>query len=66
MFSRVPILGGESDRDQLYRIVTRCGPLNDASFPGWKDLPGFPNEKGHPWDQIPTEKHMWDLSKDWQ
>ncbi|EIW69050.1 hypothetical protein TREMEDRAFT_14479, partial [Tremella mesenterica DSM 1558] len=55
MYLRNPILQGESDRDQLYRICARCGPLNQSTFPGWDRLPGFPDSQGHPWDRTPAE-----------
>ncbi|RXK41377.1 CMGC/CDK protein kinase [Tremella mesenterica] len=65
MYLRNPILQGESDRDQLYRICARCGPLNQSTFPGWDRLPGFPDSQGHPWDRTPAEMSVLASSKKW-
>lgn len=57
---RQPVLCGESDRDQLYKIAQRCGPLDEESFPGWQDLPGFPDAAGHPWDKTPQTQSLFE------
>ncbi len=53
IYNRDPILMGDSDRDQLYKVFSQCGPLNSGTFPDWDLLPGFPEAKGHPWDKTP-------------
>lgn len=67
MFHRNPILCGESDRDQLYRIISKCGPINAETFPGWAELPGFPDAAGHPWDTTPlSDKSLFELAyREW-
>lgn len=66
MFSTFPILCGESDRDQLHKIVSRCGPLDEETFPGWSELPGFIDEPGYPWNNIPSEKSILvEANKNW-
>jgi serine/threonine-protein kinase BUR1 len=66
MYHRQPILAGESDRDQLYKIFSRCGPLNNETFPGWNALPGFPDSQGHPWDQTPQGLSVLETAQKWQ
>ncbi|ORX36332.1 kinase-like domain-containing protein [Kockovaella imperatae] len=52
MFHREPILAakGQTDDGQLPLILEHCGPLNDETFPGWQDLPGYPEMQGRRWD----------------
>ena len=51
MYHREPILAakGQTDDGQLPLILEHCGPLNDDTFPGWQDLPGYP---GHARDEV--------------
>ncbi|GAB1526839.1 serine/threonine protein kinase, CMGC, CDC2/CDK sub [Rhizoctonia solani] len=42
MWTRRPILCGSSDSDQLDKIWDLCGTPDDASWPGWRDLPSVP------------------------
>ncbi|WVQ94722.1 hypothetical protein IAU59_001802 [Kwoniella sp. CBS 9459] len=65
MYHRHPILAGESDRDQLYQIFSRCGPLNQETFPGWDRLPGFPDSQGHPWDRTQMEMPILECTQRW-
>jgi hypothetical protein len=54
LYLKNPILAGDTDRDQLRRIFTHCGPLNEDTMPGWSALPGFPDALGYPWaDTVP-------------
>lgn len=66
IYNKDPILMGESDRDQVYRIFAHCGPLNQDSFPGWDLLPGFPEASGHPWDKTPQETPIIELAQKWK
>nr|XP_019050164.1 CMGC/CDK protein kinase [Kwoniella bestiolae CBS 10118]OCF29094.1 CMGC/CDK protein kinase [Kwoniella bestiolae CBS 10118] len=65
MYFRHPILSGDSDRDQLYQIFSRCGPLNQDSFPGWDRLPGFPDAEGHPWDRTIVDGTLLESAPKW-
>ncbi|WVR04002.1 hypothetical protein IAU60_001001 [Kwoniella sp. DSM 27419] len=65
MYHKQPILAGESDRDQLYQIFARLGPLNQETFPGWDRLPGFPEREGHPWDSTPMELPIAECASRW-
>ncbi|OCF58122.1 CMGC/CDK/CDK9 protein kinase [Kwoniella mangroviensis CBS 10435] len=65
MYFRHPILAGDSDRDQLYQIFSRCGPLSQDSFPGWDRLPGFPEAVGHPWERTPVDTTLFDSAPKW-
>ncbi|CEL58897.1 hypothetical protein RSOLAG1IB_08917 [Rhizoctonia solani AG-1 IB] len=42
MWTRRPILCGSSDPDQLEKIWELCGTPDDATWPGWRDLPSVP------------------------
>lgn len=66
MYHRAPILAGESDRDQLFKIFSKCGPLNQETFPGWDALPGFPESKGFAWDKISHDMHLLESAQAWQ
>ena len=66
MFNKDPILAGESDRDQLYRIFSRCGPLNQDTFPGWDSLPGFPDARGYAWDKTPQDTPLVEMAQRFQ
>ncbi len=66
MYNKDPIFMGESDRDQLYKIFSQCGPLNSDTLPGWDSLPGFPEAKGHPWDKTPQEVSILEMSQKWK
>ncbi|ORY27484.1 kinase-like domain-containing protein [Naematelia encephala] len=63
MYHREPILMGESDRDQLFKIFGHCGSINQDSFPGWDRLPGFPDSKGFRWDRVEEGLHLYDLAQ---
>ncbi|KAK4683509.1 hypothetical protein P7C73_g6741, partial [Tremellales sp. Uapishka_1] len=65
LYHRLPILPGESDRDQLSKIFSKCGPLTPQSFPGWESLPGFPDAKGFPWHETPASTSMLDSAHKW-
>jgi hypothetical protein len=58
LFNRTPILPGDSDPGQLELIVQRCGPLNDETMPGWKELAGLQGQEGRRWDNIPKDKSI--------
>ncbi|CAE6479739.1 unnamed protein product [Rhizoctonia solani] len=42
MWTRRPILCGSSDSDQLDKIWELCGTPDEASWPGWRELPAVP------------------------
>ncbi|WWC87672.1 uncharacterized protein L201_002563 [Kwoniella dendrophila CBS 6074] len=65
MYFRHPILSGDSDRDQLYQIFSKCGPLNQVTFPNWDQLPGFPDNQHHPWDKTPMDGHILESTPKW-
>ncbi|OCF42389.1 CMGC/CDK protein kinase [Kwoniella heveanensis CBS 569] len=65
MYHRHPILAGDSDRDQLSVIFSRCGPLSQETFPGWDRLPGFPDSYGFPWDKTPTDVPVLECAQRW-
>jgi len=58
LFLRNPILPGATDSGQLELIVERCGPLNDETMPGWRDLPGLPGQEGRKWDKVPQDQSI--------
>lgn len=62
MYRKDPWLAGESDRDQLIKIFTHCGPLNENTMPGWRDLDGFPDEPDHPWNQTVAGPTLLEMS----
>ena len=65
MYNRSPVLQGETDRDQLFKIFGRVGRPNDESFPGWNKLPGFPESVGYAWDKVPEDKSMMNSARGW-
>ncbi|KAK8861385.1 hypothetical protein IAR55_002204 [Kwoniella newhampshirensis] len=65
MYLHQPILAGESDRDQLYQIFSKCGPLNEETLPGWDKLPGFPDAQGHPWNRTPLDMPLLECAQKW-
>ncbi|KIR96464.1 CMGC/CDK protein kinase [Cryptococcus deuterogattii 2001/935-1] len=65
MYLRKPILPGGGDREQLSMIFAKCGPLNEETWPGWQDLPGFPEAHGFAWDKTPRDTSILEESKSW-
>ncbi|WWD16710.1 hypothetical protein CI109_101141 [Kwoniella shandongensis] len=65
MYLHQPILAGESDRDQLFQIFSKCGPLNEDTFPGWDKLPGFPESPGHPWNKTSQDMPILEYAHKW-
>jgi serine/threonine-protein kinase BUR1 len=63
LYHKGPILAGHSDYDQLQRIVATCGPLNDQTWPRWRELPGFPENEGKDWDKVLAETSMADVAR---
>lgn len=50
----------------MSRIISRCGPIDDETFPGWADLPGFPDAKNFPWASTLLEDFITDQAqKEW-
>ncbi|KAG9092432.1 serine/threonine protein kinase, CMGC, CDC2/CDK sub [Ceratobasidium sp. UAMH 11750] len=45
MWTRRPILCGNSDADQLEKIWELCGTPDDVIWPGWRELPGMDGVK---------------------
>ncbi len=65
MYARQPILCGESDRDQLYQIMAQCGPLNDETWAGWRELPGHPDDPRHAWDRTHQSVGILGMAAGW-
>lgn len=66
MYNRLPILQGETDRDQLFKIFGRLGRPTEDNFPGWRSLPGFPESKGYPWDKVPEDQPLLQVTRKWK
>lgn len=65
MYHRIPILQGETDRDQLFKIFGKLGRPSDESFPGWNKLPGFPDSIGYPWDKVSEDQPLLHTARKW-
>lgn len=66
LYHRAPIVAGGSDEEQLRRIIAHCGPLNDETWPTWRQLKGFTGKEGISWDRIPEEQNLFETArKDW-
>ncbi|WVO17997.1 hypothetical protein L204_105695 [Cryptococcus depauperatus] len=66
MYYKRPILPGAHDRGQLSLIIGKCGPLNQETWPGWDQLPGFPEAPGFAWDKTPRQRNILEDAKMWQ
>ena len=62
-----PILAaaGKNDDGQLPLIIQHCGPLNEETFLGWMDLPGYEGMRGYRWDLHELGLPILKLAKDW-
>jgi serine/threonine-protein kinase BUR1 len=66
MYHRLPILQGESDRDQLFKIFGKIERPSEESFPGWDKLPGFPDSPDYPWDKVTEDVPLVENAKRWK
>lgn len=66
MYHRLPILQGESDRDQLFKIFGKIERPSEESFPGWDRLPGFPDSPGYAWDKVPEDQPLLATAQRWR
>jgi len=66
MYHRLPILQGESDRDQLFKIFGKIERPSEESFPGWDKLPGFPDSPEYPWHKCPTDTPLLEIAQRWK
>ncbi|KAF8600562.1 Pkinase-domain-containing protein [Ceratobasidium sp. AG-I] len=59
MWTRRPILCGNSDPDQLEKIWELCGTPDEEVWPGWRELPGMDGLMGE--GSTPMDEHGVDL-----